>query len=112
LVFIFDCCRQPKNSAIAKGDDEQSAQAAEVAINAVNKGGAGLSGLATFILFGDRSFGFASDGGSATMCSVLTQAIVDTACVSGKITRLGQLATRCGKPISAVSAAGAAAPQA
>jgi hypothetical protein len=85
LIFIFDCCRQPKNSAIAKGDDALAAQAAEVAINAVNKGGAGLSGLATFILFGARSFGFASDGGSATPCSVLTQAVVDTARDPSKI---------------------------
>jgi hypothetical protein len=85
LIFIFDCCRQPKNSAIAKGDDALAAQAAEVAINAVNKGGAGLSGLATFILFGARSFKFASDGGSAMACSVLTQAIVDTASDPSKI---------------------------
>ena len=85
LIFIFDCCRQPKNSAIAKGDDALAAQAAEVAINAVNKGGAGLSGLATFILFGARSFEFASDGGSATKCSVLTQAIVDMALDQSKI---------------------------
>jgi hypothetical protein len=87
LIFIFDCCRQTKNSAIAKGNDALSVQAAEVAKNAVNKGGAGLSGLATIILFGARAFGFASDGGSATPCSVLTQAIVDTACDPSKITQ-------------------------
>jgi hypothetical protein len=89
LIFIFDCCRQPIDTAVAKGGggDPLDAQAATVGGYAVPKGSVELSGLATIILFGVRAFGFASDGGSDITCSVLTQAIVDTARDPSKITQ-------------------------
>jgi hypothetical protein len=85
LLFIFDCCRQDSKSARAKGNDTQTAQAAEAGLYALDKGGRTRTGLPAYFLYGARSFETASDGGSATVCSVLTQAIIDTAKNSSKV---------------------------
>ena len=69
-----------------KGGNQLTAQIAETGKNAANKG-IDLSGISTISLFGARPGQLASDGGSATTCSVLTQAIIDT---SKDAEKLGQ----------------------
>jgi hypothetical protein len=76
LIFIFDCCRQPKSESVLKG--ELSTQTAQTGINTNGKGMV-FTDMNTIALFGAGAGQLASDGADMTECSALTQAILDTA---------------------------------